>query len=94
MKKSIWSKLHEFTREEFNACGYNYVAYYKDERVYSAVKNTLSKSGLPVLYIIAIPRENIVSVSCEVTLRNLGDILELHEELTRILTKPKKTMKK
>lgn len=90
VKKSIAGRTHQFGIREFQAGTHSYVAYYKDEKVVDVVKNLVEKSNLPILHITATPQENMVTASCEITLKNLKSFLELHRELVKTLTKPKK----
>ncbi len=90
IRKTITGRAHQFGIREFQAGSYSYVAYYKDEKAFDAVRNLVENSSLPILYITAVPQENIVTASCEITLENIENFLELHRELVKTLTKPKK----
>ncbi|MGC8983468.1 MAG: hypothetical protein ACP5KA_06955 [Desulfurococcaceae archaeon] len=89
VKKNVGERLREFSVRELDIGGYKYVAYYKDERLLSSFTELASKAGIPLLYASAIPQENMVVASCEVTRDNVVEFLDFHKELLEAFTKPK-----
>lgn len=90
LRQSVGSRLDELASRELRGV-YEYIVYYKDEKLYDKIAEAVSRIDLPVTMIATYPRENLISVVYEVSLDTLEEFLEFTDRIVRELSLPKRT---
>jgi len=92
LKRSVGEMLNEMMLKEVRSY-YDYIVYYKDERLYHKLLDLMKSIDLPITLIATYPEKNMVSVAYEVSLDTIQDFLHFVDRVVKELSTPKSTKK-